>query len=363
MDNVRGRPLACVFILVTSWVTGRALLLENIGPYPAKREPAMASQLRNANSQPLPHAIRITARPHKSGSTVPNLKRTTPYFTYSVTPVARPWAAGGQPSGFPTPLRVAAADNPVSKRGTTPLTLVPERKAGAFSLARQEQDDWPKPKRATVYAYSFWRSAIAGSATGLAPAAQYGGSQSGLIATWDPLGAAGSGPALLARAAATPDGREREWALGTRWQPDHRIPVSLSVERRIRHGQSDAVAAYLAGGLNEQVLRGKVKIDAFGQMGVLRRDAPGAGRTIEFYDSHIRATHTVLSIGKMPVALGVGGWSGGQSGVARLDTGPTASTQFSAGPVTVHLQMDWRFGVAGNARPRDGFAFTLSTGF
>lgn len=358
MGEMRGRPLAWVCILVTGWVGGRAWIADTA--VPGQMIPSGGTTALHAPKVPrLPTKAVLDWRTPKS----PRHTRHPLIFTHSVTPAARPWAAGGQPSGFPTPLRVAAEESPMNKRGTTPLTLVSETKAGTFFRASKKQTDGAAPNRMTLYAFSFWRAGGGNGAAGFAPAAQYGGSQTGMIATWDILGKAGRGPALLARVATTPDGRDREGALGVRWQPDHRWPVSLSIERRFRDGQKDAFAAYVAGGFSEQIFRERIKIDAFGQAGLLHRDAPGIRPTIAFYDTQIRATHPAFNVLKTPVAIGVGGWAGGQTGASRLDLGPTVSIPIDAGPALLQLQLDWRFRLAGNARPRDGPALTVSTGF
>lgn len=211
-------------------------------------------------------------------------------------------------------------------------------------------------KRLQVYTYSFWRQQSMTS--GLAPAAQYGGSQAGVIATWDPFGSAVKGAALLARAATTPDGIEREAALGLRWRPDSRWPVSLSAERRFRLNDRDRFAAYLAGGVDAVPVLGKAKLDAYGQAGYATGRGGGG-----FFDAQGRLLHPVAAIAGIPFSAGAGAWAGGQRGTARLDIGPTLRTRVNTGLADFTLQLDWRQRVAGNAEPRDGLALTISSGF
>ena len=207
-----------------------------------------------------------------------------------------------------------------------------------------------------LYGYSLWRQ-DSGSGT-LAPGAQYGGSQAGLIATWDPFGRAGKGVALLARASATPDGNERELALGTRWQPNRRWPISLSAERRIRLNGQDGFAFYAAGGVSDVAIVGKAKLDAFGQAGyVSGKDGGG------FFDAHGRLLHPAATLAGLPLSAGAGAWAGGQPGVRRLDVGPTIATRVETRFADFILQLDWRQRVAGNANPKDGLALTVSTDF
>ena len=61
--------------------------------------------------------------------------------------------------------------------------------------------------------------------------------------------------------------------------------------------------------------------------------------------------------------LGAGAWAGGQEGATRLDLGPRASLRLRLGETASRLALDWRFRVAGEARPASGPALTLSAGF
>ncbi|MBS1239358.1 MAG: hypothetical protein H6R45_64, partial [Proteobacteria bacterium] len=58
-----------------------------------------------------------------------------------------------------------------------------------------------------------------------------------------------------------------------------------------------------------------------------------------------------------------GAWGGAQKGAARLDIGPSASLQLKLGEANSRVSMDWRFRVAGEARPASGPALTISAGF
>ncbi len=177
----------------------------------------------------------------------------------------------------------------------------------------------------------------------------------GLIATVDPFGMPDSGPSLLMRLAATPDGDEREMALGLRWRPDAGWPITLSAERRFRSDAPDSFALYLAGGVDNEPMVAGWTLDAFGQVGY---DTSQLGGT--FFDGQARATNR---IGKLPLAAGVGIWAGGQRGASRLDVGPTMVAKVETGKMPILVQLDWRLRADGNANPKDGLALTVSTGF
>jgi hypothetical protein len=210
---------------------------------------------------------------------------------------------------------------------------------------------------ADIYAYSFWRFAT-GNGQALAPGAQYGGSQSGVIGTVDPFGEPDKGLAFLARGAITPDGDERELALGLRWKPDANWPFLLSAERRFRADAPDRFAAYVAGGVDALALTRKWQLDAYGQAGYATGRGGGG-----FFDGQARVTRPIAKVAGVPLSIGAGSWAGGQRGTRRLDAGPTAVARINTGPAVVVIQLDWRLRAAGNAEPKDGVAMTVSTGF
>ena len=215
--------------------------------------------------------------------------------------------------------------------------------------------------RADVYAYSFLRARDGKSA--LAAGGQYGGSQSGVIATFSFQRASDVEKpqmlALLVRTAVAHDNiNEREVALGVRWRPIEKVPVSFTAERRFRHDRKDAFAIYAAGGVSDVRLPLKFRGESFAQAGVVGGEQSGP-----FFDGFARVDR------KLPVAQGVeihagaGAWAGGQRDAARLDIGPSLRTDIRVRETSLRLNLDWRFRVAGNAAPGNGPALTLSTGF
>jgi hypothetical protein len=101
------------------------------------------------------------------------------------------------------------------------------------------------------------------------------------------------------------------------------------------------------------MLRGRARIEAYGQAGLVGVDKPDL-----FADGAIRAS-TPLG----PVEAGAGAWGGAQPGAARFDIGPQASIRLPIGRTAIRASAEWRFRVAGDAAPDSGPAFTLSTDF
>jgi hypothetical protein len=342
--DLRGLPLAYVGLTIALWSGARILL--SVGTDEPLLAPAASAALPQTIAQPEPQpsaqaSLRLRA--------MPGARRLAPNSPHSdLHPAWDPWQNGGRPSGSYAPFGVAKDGEPLSTGRDTPPTnaFAPEGKAGLDSYKRRWGSD--------VYVYSFWRFGQNG-ANGLAPGAQYGGSQTGLILTVDPFGAPDRGASFMARLAATPGGKEKELALGLRWRPDAGWPIALSAERRFRGNGADSMAVYVAGGVNNQPVLAEWRLDAFGQFGY---DSSRFGGT--FFDGQARVTDR---LGTLPFVAGAGLWTGGQRDVSRLDIGPTLIAKVETRNMPILIHLDWRVRVAGNANPKDGLALTVSTGF
>lgn len=347
---MRGRPIAWIGVVLTLWVGARVSFSGQDIAQPAPKAYANKSPARNvASPSPArpatsPPVAQRTPRPSQ-----PKARRSHKFF--GLTPALDPWQDGGRPSGLSSSALVAGGDEPLSAGRDTPPSnaLAPVGKAGQPEASRRWGGD--------VYAYSFWRFATGGGGA-LAPGAQYGGSQSGVIATVDPFGAPDKGLAFLARGSLTPDGDERELALGLRWKPDADWPFLLSAERRFRANAPDRFATYLSAGVDALALPGSWQLDAYGQAGYATGRGGGG-----FFDAQARVTRPMVRWASVPLSIGAGSWAGGQRGTKRLDVGPTAVARVDTGPAVLVIQLDWRLRAAGNAQPKDGVALTVSTGF
>jgi hypothetical protein len=61
--------------------------------------------------------------------------------------------------------------------------------------------------------------------------------------------------------------------------------------------------------------------------------------------------------------FGAGAWAAAQPHVSRVDIGPHAELRLPLPGTNASLAADWRFRVAGNARPGSGPALTLAADF
>jgi hypothetical protein len=370
VDRTPGRPLFFVALLLGMWVSGRvmfdrvALDSQPSRALPGTLQARSGNALPNNDAPAAATAVQI-ANPKFRPAAVQRIATLArrPTINQFNSPAALPWAAGGQPSGSSLPPWVAAREGPKSPYGSTPQMLAPEQKAGTslqmfVTPQMAPPDPQRRPKRVTLYAYSFWREKSALTGSVLAPSPQYGGSQSGVIATWDPFGRAQTGPAVLLRAAFTPDGKEREVALGARWKLAESVPLSVTIERRFRAHAIDRFASYVSGGVGDVRIMGPLSLDAFGQAGVVSGRAGGG-----FFDGQAQIAAPIGKIATAPVKLGAGMWTGGQRGVARLDLGPVLASNMQMGEANARLELSWRFRVTGKATPGSGPSLTISGGF
>jgi hypothetical protein len=217
------------------------------------------------------------------------------------------------------------------------------------------------PQGFEVYAYSFWRRGS--SPAGTLGNGQYGGSQSAVMAAIPVLRFSGN-PGLsrlsIAGRASVAHGsvRERELAAGVRWRPVARIPVQVIAERRLRENRPDAFAALVAGGQSGVKLPLGFRLDGYGQAGFVSGQGGGP-----FADVAAQAHRSIAQSQRASFAIGAGIWAGGQDNVMRMDVGPNIRANVTAGGALFQLDASWRVRVAGNARPGNGPAMTLSTSF
>jgi hypothetical protein len=185
----------------------------------------------------------------------------------------------------------------------------------------------------------------------------YGGSQAGFLAQYD-VGQGPRRPALHARATFAPDRpQQAEIAAGLGLRPLAAFPVRLLGEARATRveGRTEIRPAVFA--VTETAplsLPLRLRAEGYAQGGWVG----GRYGTI-FADGQARVTRDVATAGPVRLHLGAGAWGGAQRFAERLDVGPTVAADLAP----LRLTLDYRMRVAGHARPGDGLALTLSTGF
>lgn len=183
----------------------------------------------------------------------------------------------------------------------------------------------------------------------LASGGQLGGSQAGVRLAYR-IAELGPGSLALAGRVSTPlrEKRGAEAAIGFDWKPAAKLPLRLSVERRMAIGSEgrNAWSAYAAGGFYRAGLPGGTELDGYAEAGVV-----GARSHDLFADGALRLGRSIeLPAGKRLV-VGAGAWGAAQRGAARLDVGPRAALSVPVGGTTVTGAAEWRIRVAGDAQP------------
>ncbi|MFL6846228.1 MAG: hypothetical protein ACJ8ER_15265 [Allosphingosinicella sp.] len=240
----------------------------------------------------------------------------------------------------------AFAGEPRYRDENLPLPALPARH-GAFSA----QTTTPKPG-GRRWSLSTWAFVRRGDGAPLAAGGTLGGSQAGARFLYR-LSEGVSLSARLSSPMRTPAGAEA--ALGLDWRPARALPVHLLAERRQALGRDArsafALAAY--GGLDDAPL-GPLRLDAYGQAGLV-----GTRSRELFADGALRLS---LPLGRT-AKLGAGAWAAAQPGVSRVDAGPQASVRTPIAGRSITVMADWRFRLAGQARPGSGPTLTIATDF
>jgi hypothetical protein len=249
----------------------------------------------------------------------------------------------------------------------TPVIVAPANDGRGLEDTASEPSRRAASRRWSVYAWSLVRQGRAAQA--LAPGAQYGGSQAGLVIR-HAFGQAAGAPVLYARAAgALASSADRTAAIGFSARPWRGVPVDLAVERRfgLARGQPDRFVAMAVAGGGATLRQSGIRVDGYGQAGIV-----GLDERLGFFDLQLIASRPVTSPDHAVVSVGGGIWAGGQqdvqdngakSWVHRVDAGPRAALGLPAGEGRLTLALDWRQRIDGEARPASGAVMTLSAGF
>lgn len=201
-----------------------------------------------------------------------------------------------------------------------------------------------------------------------ANAAAYGASQAGAVLRYGFAPANRLRPqAYLRISGALGAGvRQNEAALGLMIRPVRRLPLAVLGEWRLQDQSGLTRARPVVMAVTEIPplrLPLGIEAEAYAQGGWA-----GGRDPTPFYDLATTFQRRVVSpLPGAQVSAGGGVWSGGQRGAARLDVGPRIELRGMLGPpsrrIGVRVGLDWRFRVAGSARPGSGPALTVAAGF
>ena len=344
---MRGKAFGFLVLLGATWTTARILIIGADDPAVHSRaQPKVASRTVTPTRKVWPEPMPMRRR--------------------SLINTPRIALVGGPPQiSPPLPKRPLAERHPpdlvAQARGQTaksPDNLAISDSVLSFAPAPPANAG---PRAVEFYAYRFWRSGQ--GARGQLGLGQYGGSQSAVLVAvpLDWISGINGVPrfALTARVSASHGPlRERELAAGLRWRPLVSFPAQISVERRFRENRPDAIAAFVSGGTDGASLPLGFVLDGYGQAGFVSGEGGGG-----FADIQVQAQRPILSEQPAKIKAGVGLWGGGQDRLLRVEIGPSVRAILPTDGAQFRLDASWRFQIAGNLRPDDGPAITLSTSF
>jgi hypothetical protein len=152
----------------------------------------------------------------------------------------------------------------------------------------------------------------------------------------------------------------REAGIGLVTRPIKRIPVELIFERRVAldRGGRNALALIAAGGFDDKPLVSKVSLSGYAQAGMV-----GFARNDGFIDGALRVEQALLDRNHTGLRVGAGLWGAAQPRVTRIDVGPILAVKQRVGSANVRISAEYRWRVAGQARPASGPAISIGTDF
>jgi hypothetical protein len=331
----RAPPIRFLILVVAGWTCLRAILL-----MPWGAQPIVAAETR-------PERVAVAA---------------TPRWPMTIEEEARPPAAPEPAVVGSPPVRIAAEFHPALEQHTDRYVPLVERPVSALSapaphLAAASASPFaaaPRPAVPSRWSASAWLLARDDGARSLAAGGTLGGAQTGLRLLYR-LNRDPARPLRIAARFASPlrSRHGAEAALGVEWRPLAGVPVHLLAERRQAIGRDgrNAFALLLHGGVSERF--GRFRLDAYGQAGVV-----GARSRDLFADAGARLG---VPVGDLEVGAALSG--GAQPGLARLDAGPQITVRLPVAGESIRLTAEWRFRIAGDARPGSGPALTLASDF
>lgn len=348
-NDARGRPLRFLLVILLCWTGGR-LAFSLDWSLPSRSTAVAAEKIGRPRNKKL-----VTTSPPSFARTSVSIATALPH----VPPL--PIQGDGRIPGILAILRSEdRAFTGHSDSGETAMLEHDEPGKADFTFPSATPaiaTTKAKPGHWRTTAWLLWRAK--GNADALAGTGQLGGSQGGFRIDHDLLPSAS--PARLAAYARMTAALDRphapEAATGIAFQPSRAVSVSLAVERRIALGTGarDAFAFVAAGGIGPVYLPVGLKLEGYGQAGMVglrHRDA--------FADGRIALLHPLRAT---PVSVGLSLSGGAQPHIARLDIGPAIEMRVPIGGQPTRIIAEWRERIAGHARPGSGLALTLAADF
>ena len=358
----RGQPLVALAALLGGWVALRALAWMPAPTVPEppvfvaapdSASPSIGSQVPKASASATPAADIYPVPARRAGGNLVVSDPAPPLLHFPrlvrMRPTRPPEVASFGGAGLaPTASVSPALAGPLAdanKANDPPGLPVPLARSGS----RWSGDGW----------VLYRRGSGTQAAAGLFPS--YGASQAGGVIRYALAPTSSRAPQAYLRASRAIDTAQSEGAAGLSLRPLPGVPARLLAEARVqRDGGRTRLRPAIAA--ISEVPPVRLPLGAQGELYAQAGYVGGTPAT-PFFDAQATIERALLGTGPAELRLGAGAWAGGQKGSARLDVGPRASVKLSLGEASSRLALDWRFRVAGNARPGSGPAVTFSAGF
>lgn len=346
------RSLRATVIIISVWIGVRSsfLLLSS------DVEPSMPPARTQGSDLPIKQAIVSTdgIAPPSTAKRIVEDTQTRSNFrilaieTHNASFQAAPIAKAGDTRDQPFVLS-APDTNPLPKPTPAPVAQ-PE-------YIRPNQPGFVNP---TVSAWAIIRPAA--MAAVLATAGQLGASQAG-VRIQQPIIERDARPLVainLRLSTPVDQNLGSEAGIGFAARPIKRVPVEFIVERRVAldRGGRNAFAVIAAGGLDDKPVIRAVKMSGYAQTGIV-----GFGHKDRFIDGALRIEQPLRDDNRTGLRIGGGLWGAAQPDVARLDAGPILALKQGVGSVNLRISAEYRWRIAGQARPASGPALSIGTDF
>lgn len=151
-----------------------------------------------------------------------------------------------------------------------------------------------------------------------------------------------------------------EAAIGVSLRHSGRLVSEIQVERRIKLSEGGRNDFALVGSTSiyDLPITPLIKLEGYAQAGVV-----GLKCRDLFVDASVRANQRLMRTKGSELSAGASIWAAAQPDVSRIDVGPQITLKQHIGKGGFRISGEWRFRVAGNARPNSGPALTAGFDF
>lgn len=366
----KGQPLVVLAIFLSIWIGGRAIMWDSpillAEAIEKSASEILAGQSDGVASKSTAAAIPAENANPKHQTRLPSSLLPNAHAQEAVSAENAPLVWEEQRAPELAPRGETAAAHQLIWLAAMAHLPVPEPISAITANAERAADSKIHPiagtDRWSLDAWTFWREGSGAPLVSAGRSPTYGASQAGAVLNYRLAPSNKRDPRLYARAySALIDQREGELAGGMSLRPIARLPIRAHAEVRLTEF-ANSIEIRPAIFATTEFPRVELPLDfygeAYGQAGYVAGEAGTA-----FADGQLHVMRSLKSFDLGSVSIGAAAWGGAQSGVERIDLGPSLRADVSISEVPARLSLDYRERIAGEAEPPSGVAVTLSTRF